>query len=147
MARQRLTVRQAAEVLGTSVDAVRSRIRRGSIEAEKDAVGRVFVWLGDDQSDDKPESQGESSRELVEDLREQVRYLREQLREERRANDENRRLLAAALERIPALEPPVSSKGSERPEEGQGEDSEGPTTTGQGEGLGRLSWWRRFLGE
>ena len=44
---------------------------------------------------------------LVESLQDQVSYLREQLAAERRANDENRRLLLAALERIPSqLEAP-----------------------------------------
>jgi len=42
--------------------------------------------------------------QLVECLRDQVSYLRDQLDQEREANRENRRLLAAALERIPELE-------------------------------------------
>ena len=43
---------------------------------------------------------------LVESLQDQVKYLREQLDAEREATRENRRLLAAALERIPELEAP-----------------------------------------
>jgi DNA-directed RNA polymerase specialized sigma24 family protein len=35
MARQRLDLREAAEVLGTTVDAVRKRVQRGSLDAEK----------------------------------------------------------------------------------------------------------------
>jgi excisionase family DNA binding protein len=43
MTSQRLTVQEAAEVLGTSVDAVRMRVRRGSLPSEKDSDGRVYV--------------------------------------------------------------------------------------------------------
>jgi excisionase family DNA binding protein len=54
MTSQRLTVQEAAEVLGTSVDAVRMRVRRGSLESEKDHDGRVHVWVHDDSSETKP---------------------------------------------------------------------------------------------
>jgi hypothetical protein len=42
---QRLTVPQAAEALGVTVDAVRGRIRRGKLEAEHDEAGTVYVWI------------------------------------------------------------------------------------------------------
>jgi hypothetical protein len=41
---------------------------------------------------------------LVERMGSEIDHLREQLDKEREANRENRRLLAAALERIPAIE-------------------------------------------
>ncbi|MGH3147001.1 MAG: hypothetical protein ACRDTR_14495, partial [Rubrobacter sp.] len=111
MARQRLTVKDAAEALGTTVDAVRSRIRRGSLDSEKDPEGRVYVWLDADQSGDEPKASVEGS--AAEDLREQVRYLREQLRREQDAHAEARRLLAGALERIPQIEAPATeARGS-----------------------------------
>jgi hypothetical protein len=40
--RRRLTVLQAAEALGVTVDAVRGRIRRGKLEAEHDK-GAVYI--------------------------------------------------------------------------------------------------------
>jgi excisionase family DNA binding protein len=43
--RRRLTVPQAAEALGVTVDAVRGRIRRGKLEAERDGTGTVYVWV------------------------------------------------------------------------------------------------------
>lgn len=46
MSRRKLTTREAA-ALGISVDALRSRIRRGILESEKSADGKVAVWLGD----------------------------------------------------------------------------------------------------
>jgi len=67
MARRRLTVQEAAAVLGTSVDAVRSRVRRGSLASEKGEDGRVYVWLGSDEASDKPQVGDEgSSRPLIE---------------------------------------------------------------------------------
>jgi excisionase family DNA binding protein len=43
--RRRLTVPQAAEALGVTVDAVRGRIHRGKLEAERDGTGTVYVWV------------------------------------------------------------------------------------------------------
>src|SRR5215212_2266159 len=120
MDRRRVTVQEAADALGISVDAVRQRIRRKHLErAEPEDPGdnRVYVWLDMNQTEAK---HGPSEApQLVESLLDQVHYLREQLAAERRANDENRRLLAAALERIPAIEapaPPESPEPREEPE-------------------------------
>jgi excisionase family DNA binding protein len=119
---RRVTQREAAEILGVSVEAIRKCIKRGTLPSEKGEDGRRYVYLDTGPDEDQPKAEGETSvpsGPLVEDLRDQVRYLRDQLREERRANDENRRLLAAALERIPALEPPPSASPSTEPESPQ----------------------------
>ena len=105
MTSQRLTVQEAAEVLDTSVDAVRMRVRRGSLESEKDPDGRVHVWVNDDSTETKPRLDGEPSA-LISAKDETISTLREQLQAERQAHAEARRLLAAALERIPAIEAP-----------------------------------------
>src|SRR5215217_6213480 len=139
MARRRLDVREAAEVLGTSVDAVRKRIQRGTLESEK-VDDRVYVWLdtGEPPSD---------STALISEMREHLEDLRTQLEAERQAHSEARRLLAAALERIPpALEAP-----SERPEPRESPVSPGPmeTTTEGREGQDTATerpWWRRVFG-
>ena len=55
----RLTVQEAAEILGTSVDAVRMRVRRGSLESEKDPDGRLHVRPYDDSSETEPRLKGE----------------------------------------------------------------------------------------
>ncbi len=117
MARHRLTVREAAEMLGTSVDAIRKRIRKGSLASEKGEDGRVYVWLDPDQDEGQPEaSQGDpqpgvETSELVEELRRQNEYLREQLDVEREARTEERRrsdtLIARLMDRLPELEAPA----------------------------------------
>jgi hypothetical protein len=111
------------------------------------------VWLNTDRFETgrKPDEDRSNDRaELVEALREQVADLREQLEAERSANRENRRLLAAALERIPPqLEAPPEdpespesaseTSGSTQDREESREESEEPSPE-------RRSWWRRLFG-
>jgi hypothetical protein len=78
-----------------------------------------------------------------------IATLREQLEAERQAHAEARRLLAAALERIPAIEAP--SEPQESPvsgEEQQGRGAPRPASEAGGaqEGAQRVSWWRRMFG-
>jgi hypothetical protein len=82
--------------LGVSTEAIRGRIRRGTIRHER-AGGRVYVVLDERPINDQP---SDHTTELI-------NTLQEQLQAERAAHAEARRLLAAALERIPpAIEPP-----------------------------------------
>jgi len=153
-ARRKLTVAQAADALGVTVDAVRSRIKRETIEHVREE-GRVYVILGDDQGETSADQandqhsaqyddqgQGEPERdpdyrdELVEELRDRVRYLEE----ESRRKDH---LLAAALERIPAIEAPRETRASsETPSDGEA----GTGTPAGDTGQPRRSWWRKFFG-
>ncbi len=146
MTRQRLTVQDAAEVLGVSVDAVRMRVRRGSLEAEKDDSGRVYVRLDADEDSVKSQRQVESS-DLVEDLRDQVAYLRDQLDREREARTEERRrhdtIIAQLTQRIPELSAPASTDEAR----GVAQDAdEGPDRGDPQTGVQRRSWWRRMFG-
>ena len=160
MTSRRLTVQEAAEVLGTSVDAVRMRVRRGSLESEKDPDARVYVWVEGDASETKPELDGESTA-LMSAKDETIRVLNEQLQAERQAHAEARRLLAEALDRIPPqLEAPrVSSEASESVVEEQERAQPRSSTAGPQEGAERprdtaefpmrgslaRPWWRRMF--
>jgi hypothetical protein len=153
-------VQEAAEVLGTSVDAVRMRVRRGSLESEKDPDARVYVWVEGDASETKPELDGESTA-LMSAKDETIRVLNEQLQAERQAHAEARRLLAGALDRIPPqLEAPrVSSEASESVVEEQERAQPRSSTAGPQEGAERprdtaefpmrgslaRPWWRRMF--
>ena len=88
----RYTVAEAAEVLGISAEAVRSRVKRGSLKHEREG-NTVYVLLpigndrarqDTDQTPPEPDRAGDQTGRL-EDLREQVAYLRRQLDEEREA--------------------------------------------------------------
>src|SRR5215210_712427 len=134
--RRRLTVPQAAEALGVTVDAVRGRIRRGKLEAEHDA-GAVYVWI---DASEEADSRGPSSTsqrpstdlaERIEDLREEVGYLREQLQHATERDRENRRIIAALTSRIPAIEAPQeAAEAAEAVEEAQERGAEHRSTTG-----------------
>ncbi len=152
--RQRVTVAQASEILGVTVEAVRGRIKRGTLDHERHS-GTVYVLLDadqtptglqpdDDQTTDRLRSESDA---LTSELRDRLRYVEEQLEAEREAHAESRRLLLAALEKIPpaieapreARESPVSPGPSDTPTSAPGE------AHGEAEGTQR-PWWRRILG-
>ena len=159
---RRLNVHQAAEALGITPEAVRSRIQRGTLIKEKDEDGTVYVRLNADQlganaADERTDRSSSVADEtvdrsqLVERMAAEIEHLREMLAlrdEEIRRRDH---LLAAALERIPALEsppgtpseqpqrePPVRVSEEARKDE---ENEEEPSS----EAAGR-SWWQRWFG-
>ena len=78
--RRRATVPEAAELLGISVEAVRSRIKRGTLESANDS-GRTYVLL--DAAQIRPVSDQALDRELIDELRDRVRSLERRLDEER----------------------------------------------------------------
>jgi hypothetical protein len=98
-------VAEAADALGITVDAVRSRVKRGTIDHERKG-GRVYVLLGADEArpghdQDTDQVSDQGARESEDRTAELITTLREQLQAERQSHAEARRLLAAALERIP----------------------------------------------
>jgi IS30 family transposase len=112
-----LTVAQAADALGVSQDAVRKRIRRGTIQSGRNESGRVYVYVPASETahkTDQDTSRTQSdSPALTSELRDRLRYVEEQLEAERQAHAEARRLLMAALERIPPqLEAPQEARES-----------------------------------
>src|SRR5215204_3869213 len=117
--RRPLTVAEASAVLGVTVEAVRGRIKRGTLDHERTDKG-VFVFLEAEQTTDRPRPatdqttdrlQSDSSA-LISAKDETIATLRDQLEAERQAHAEARRLLMAALERIPALEAPPEPRES-----------------------------------
>lgn len=158
-----VTVSDAAEILGLSTEAVRMRVKRGTLASTK-IGGTVYVLLEvpNERPNIKPNSRPNArpntrpnSQPNVEDapvlanlqehnadLRDQVEHLRRELdtrNEELRRKDT---ILMAMTQRIPELEPaPESPQSSvtaeERKDKGQvPEDQDGPQ---------HRSWWRRLL--
>ncbi len=174
LSRRRVSVDEAARELGLSVDAVRKRVQRGTIEHERDAAGRVHILLDSPDNastvrDERPDITGQlldAKEETISELRDRVRRLEHELdvrNEEVRRRDH---LLAAALERIPELEAPRESQDtpseaeprSDRVEEASGatEEPERPAEGDSGplwhgtdatpEDPPRRPWWRRWFG-
>lgn len=143
---RRLTVREAAGVLGTSVDAVRMRARRGTLRSEKDSTGRVYVYLNGDSSETKHRLDGEPTA-LISAKDETIAVLREQLEAERAAHAEARRIIAGLIQRVPELSAPASAY----PTAAESPESPGPTRTstdanGGPQGGDTRPWWRRMFG-
>jgi len=79
----RASVREAAELLGTTVDAIRKRVQRGTIPYEKASDGRVWILLGPGQDatgqrQDTDQPQSDSSA-LISAKDETITALRDQL--------------------------------------------------------------------
>ena len=173
MSRQRLDVKQAAEALHISSEGVRKRIKRGTLDSEKAQNGKVYVWLdvsdvdrthGPTRSDNGTHANEDADRTgygqgsntqsdaLHSSLQDQVSYLRKELDQEREANRENRRLLAAALERIPEIEAPraaqpqAHSEPREAPETAKEGVDRGDVPPKQQEAAQRRSWLYRVFG-
>jgi len=154
MTSRRLTVQEAAEVLGTSVDAVRMRVRRGTLASEKDPDGRVHVWVDGDAAETKPRLDGEPS-VLISAKDETIRVLSEQLASEREARRRADTIIAqltqanaALAARIPELE--ASQEPPEAPEavdeNPEGAEEAFPSSTGASQRTEERPWWRRVFG-
>jgi len=152
---RRLTPRQAADQLGVSVEAVRGRIKRGTIAHER-AGNRVFVILDADQTATGHDQDGDQS-ELVAQLRDEIAFLRDQVRRQQEITAQQ----AVTMRQLSApSEPDEPTTVDQYEEEPQGEQHEGRETYGPGpegpatpdsEAAGegnveRRGLWRRFFG-
>jgi hypothetical protein len=152
--KRRTTVAEAAAILGISAEAVRGRIRRGTLPVERES-GTVYVLL-DTSADER--TTGDRTRTtadqptdrtdlLIAELQDRVRSLEE-------ANRENRRIIAALTQRIPELEAPASSLGSEPRESPTEPASEADRVEASQNAGGEAQegtektrpWWRRVFG-
>jgi predicted ATPase len=161
----RLSVVQAASVLGVTQAAVYKRIQRGTIAHYKDSEGRVFVHLdASDIPSDKSmdtadgstdrsmtdsdastdEFMDRSNPELVAELRAHNEHLRlevEAWREESRRKDA---ILMTMAQRIPELE--AASEPRESSQTSSEEQGSGAAVHPQDGGTEKRSWWRQFFG-
>jgi hypothetical protein len=107
---RRIPLRDAADALGVSKDAVRQRIRRGTLQSDKGEDGRVYVYL--DASVDDVQTPERADSGVVDELRDRVGYLERQVEEERDARRRADTLLARLMDRLPELEAPSDARGS-----------------------------------
>jgi hypothetical protein len=158
--RRRLTVAEASEILGITVEAVRGRIKRRTLDHERTDKG-VFVLLDPDQSVDRPRPDTDQTTdrlqsdnaalisakdETIAALRDQLEAERQAHAEERQAHAEARRIIAGLVERIPpAIEAPSETRESPQTVEEEPERAEPqPSAEGAQEGAQRRWWefWR-----
>jgi len=154
---ERFTIAQAATLLGTSRDAIRQRIRRGTLRSEK-ADGKWYVYLTEEPENEqasmsdgldnrpsdhpgtvpstRPSTQPYEDlyRQLVDQLRGEVTFLREELRRKDQ-------LLAGFAQRFPALESPTEPLPSTQPAQpspSQGEQASSAAPT-------HRPWWKFWV--
>jgi len=150
----RVSVYEAAEAMGVTVDAIRKRISRGTIPHERDDDGRVWVLLDTDQDaaskiqdTDQPQSDVSA---LISAKDETIEALRGQLEEANERDRENRRIIAALTSRIPAIEAPQeATEAAETVEEAPERSEPHSATGGAQEDTQRprsRPWWRRIIG-
>jgi hypothetical protein len=148
--KRRYNVREAAEVLGISPEAVRTRLSRGTLDSVKEGR-RVYVLLERDMTrydKDRTNDRTYETDRYVRSLEERIEHLRGLLDGEREANRENRRIIAALTARIPELEPGPSPEASGSPQTAPDEAESAeprPDVPGAQEGA-RRPWWRRVFG-
>jgi hypothetical protein len=146
---RRLSTQEAAAELGITVDAVRKRAERGQLHSEREG-NRLYILLDTDAPESGPDVEPRLNVEvqLLDELRDRLRYVERQLEAERGAHAEARRLLAAALERIPPQLEAPSQEPRESPETATEEDMREARPASGGamaEGAQR-PWWRRWFG-
>jgi flagellar motility protein MotE (MotC chaperone) len=143
-------VAEAADTLGITVDAVRSRVKRGTIDHVR-VGGRVYVLLGDDESrpgrNQHTDQVGDQRTRAPEDrTAELIATLREQLQAERQAHAEARRIIAGLVERIPAIEAPQEASEASGTVEEEPERAEPHRATGEAQEGVQRPWWRKVFG-
>jgi hypothetical protein len=150
----RVTVYEAADALGVTVDAIRKRIQRGTIPHERHEDGRVYVLLDeatklqDQNSYETSTEQGQvqdngpvryGTHEFVESLQDQIGFLRREL-------ERKDAILLRMAERIPEIEATkATSEPPDAPERASEGSDKGNTTPKPPEPLERRSWLYRFF--
>jgi len=150
----RVTVQDAARLLGVSEGAVRKRVARGTLRHDKEEDGRVYVYL--DERDTRGVDAGPyggvgagvdpHNAALISSLEDQIAYLRE----ENRRKDEIIMQQAITVRQLTAAQEPrdAPETGPDAPEDpsprsgtaGAQEDAQEP------QGRARRPWWLRILG-
>jgi hypothetical protein len=155
-----LTVPEAAKALGLTSEAVRSRVRRGTLVSERSEDGTLYVLVEATRSD-APTNLSHDQTLLIERLDSEVRFLREELisregtfkyreetfrqleeawREESRRKDH---IIAALTQCIPELEAASEQRESAKSDSDDAAKGDAPQEpTGDKNGQ---SWWRRLF--
>jgi hypothetical protein len=155
----RVSVEEAAVLLGISKDAVMTRVRHGTLRSEKTDDQMVHVWLGEALDSDRntilPRARDDDSpkgtAEDIEELREQVRHLREVLAEERGVGGREDRIIAQLTRAnaslaplVPELKTPVPRTRPEPVKPAEVKTSQPQSAESESKGPGReaRSWTR-----
>ncbi len=115
MTKKTVGLDDAARLMGISKEALRKRIKRGTVEARKGKDGRWQVTVDQDTGEDTGRDAG---RTLVQAMQEEIEYLR-------RESERKDVIIMNLTNKIPMLEAPKEDETSRRRE--------------------ILPWWQRIL--
>jgi hypothetical protein len=133
MDRQRMDIKQAAQILNLTTDAVHKRVKRGTLESVKDEDGRLYVFLDDVRNTPDPKD------DLIERLESEVEYLRDEAREWKEESRRKDTILLTMAQRIPELEAaPEATESVVTDADGESRGAVPPETD-------KRSWWRRIF--
>jgi hypothetical protein len=138
-----VTVREAADRLGVTTDAIRQRIKRGTIAHDKGEDGLTYVYLTPSEgvTDTSADTGNPHEKEVTEAL---LRVYEDQVGFLRRELERKDTIIMSLTQRIPELE------ASPEPQESPVPDTEDRSRGEEREVMGgpsrSPSWWRRFFG-
>src|SRR5215212_10864774 len=130
----RLTVSEAAKRLEVSTEAIRQRIRRGTIEYDQDDDGKYYVYLQSTEGVENNVHNNSALQDHIETLKRELELRNEELRRKDH-------IIAALVNRVPVLEPAreASPEPSGEPVSHSENSDNGGVPPEQEE---RRSWWR-----
>ena len=135
---ERTTIAEAAKKLDVTQEAIRQRIRRGTIEHEKGEDGKTYVYLTDEETSSQPLTNGVVN-DYINALKYQIESLeqdKEEWKEEARRKDH---IIMALTQRIPELE--AAETKPEAPVTNSTETGKGDVPSE----AQKPSWWRRIF--
>jgi hypothetical protein len=142
----RVTIARAAERLGLSQDAIRKRVRRGTLAQDRGQDGLIHVYIPategvQDESKTGQDTGQDTAGDLyTRSLEDQVRFLRSEL-------ERKDAILLRLAERVPELEaPPQSAQEAQDVAESASEGESGEEASAEPQTGTQRPWWRRLLG-
>jgi len=152
---RRVTVEEAATLLGIKEESVRKRVSRGKLRADKDEDGRLLVYLDTSGTvrDEYADQSVTDRDELLASKDRIIAILENQLSEERESRRRADTIIAqltqanaALAARVPELEPAQEpSEHADEPAQGAARVGQPPDDTGEPRSSEK-PWWRRMFG-
>jgi hypothetical protein len=139
---EHITIAEAAKKLDITQEAIRARIRRGTIEHDKDESGKTYVYLTEEETHGQHEGNTVVNgvvNDYITSLKSEIESLkrdREVWQEEAKRKDH---IIMALTNRIPELEaPPEVTEQHLSPSDNEGKGSVPIDRE-------KRSWWRRMF--
>jgi excisionase family DNA binding protein len=145
---RRVTIEEAAQLLGIEKGSVKKRIQRGKLRSEKDAGGILYVYV--DRSETVQDRSAGPSQTDRDELVAELRRTNELLREVISTRDEEMRrrdvIISQLTERIPAIEAPRDEAEAPEAVEEEPERAEPRSAAPGPQEDAQRPWWRRMFG-